>query len=79
MQTQVVADVHAVGLAEKKETPRGGVDDELLAAARACRPDVALVDIEMPGGDGISAAAALGEALPQCRTLIRRRSSTLRR
>ena len=47
-----------------------GRADELLAAARACRPDVALVDIEMPGGDGISAAAALGEALPQCRTLI---------
>jgi two-component system, NarL family, response regulator DesR len=47
-----------------------GRADELVAAARACRPDVALVDIEMPGGDGISAAAALREALPQCRTLI---------
>lgn len=44
--------------------------DELISAAKACRPDVALVDIEMPGGDGISAAAALHEALPQCRSLI---------
>jgi two-component system response regulator DesR len=44
--------------------------DELISAATACRPDVALVDIEMPGGDGISAAAALHEALPNCRSLI---------
>ena len=44
--------------------------DELVATAMANRPDVALVDIEMPGGDGISAAAALREALPQCRSLI---------
>jgi two-component system, NarL family, response regulator DesR len=44
--------------------------DEVVAAAIANRPDVALMDIEMPGGDGISAAAALHEALPQCRSLI---------
>src|SRR5438309_6834323 len=44
--------------------------DEVVAAAMAHRPDVALMDIEMPGGDGISAAAALHEALPQCRSLI---------
>jgi two-component system response regulator DesR len=44
--------------------------DEVVAAAMANRPDVALMDIEMPGGDGISAAAALHEALPQCRSLI---------
>ena len=30
-----------------------GRADELIATARTCRPDVALVDIEMPGGDGI--------------------------
>jgi len=35
--------------------------DEVVAAALACRPDIALMDIEMPGGDGISAAAALHE------------------
>ena len=33
--------------------------DEVVAAALASRPDIALMDIEMPGGDGISAAAAL--------------------
>jgi two-component system response regulator DesR len=44
--------------------------DELLASALESKPDVALVDIEMPGGDGIAAAAALHEKLPQCRSLI---------
>jgi two-component system response regulator DesR len=44
--------------------------DELLARALESKPDVALVDIEMPGGDGITAAAALHEKLPQCRSLI---------
>jgi two-component system, NarL family, response regulator DesR len=44
--------------------------DELVTVAVANRPDVALVDIEMPGGDGISAAAALHAALPRCRSLI---------
>ena len=41
--------------------------DEVVGAAIASRPDVALLDIEMPGGDGISSAAALHEALPHCR------------
>jgi two-component system response regulator DesR len=31
---------------------------------------VALLDIEMPGGDGLSAAAALKERLPSCRVII---------
>jgi two-component system response regulator DesR len=44
--------------------------DEVVAVAAATRPDVALLDIEMPGGDGISAAAALRETLPGCRSLI---------
>ena len=33
-------------------------------------PDVALVDIEMPGGDGLAAAQALRSALPSCRIVI---------
>jgi two-component system response regulator DesR len=33
-------------------------------------PDIALLDIEMPGGDGLTAAAALRERLPSCRTII---------
>jgi two-component system, NarL family, response regulator DesR len=47
-----------------------GRADEVVSAAIASRADVALLDIEMPGGDGISAAAALGDALPRCRSLI---------
>ena len=49
------------------EVARG---DELVAAALAARPDVAVVDIEMPGQDGISAASELRHSLPSCRTLI---------
>ena len=47
-----------------------GRGDELVAAALAARPDVAVVDIELPALDGISAAAALRQRLPSCRTLI---------
>ena len=47
-----------------------GRGDEVLAAAIAHRPDVALLDIEMPGGDGIEAARALATALPGCRAVI---------
>jgi two-component system response regulator DesR len=49
------------------EAARG---DEVLPAARAAAPDVALLDIEMPGGDGLSTAAVLRAALPACRVLI---------
>lgn len=44
--------------------------DEVLAAAREARPDVALLDIEMPGMDGIEAAAALRDELPETISLI---------
>jgi two-component system response regulator DesR len=47
-----------------------GRGDEVVPAALAARPDVALLDIEMPGGDGITAAAALHGQLPACRILI---------
>ncbi len=43
------------------EASRG---DEVVPRALAAKPDVALLDIEMPGGDGLAAAAALHEQLP---------------
>lgn len=49
------------------EAARG---DEVLPAALDAFPDVALLDIEMPGGDGLSAAAELKERLPACRVII---------
>ena len=47
-----------------------GRGDEVVEAALAVRPDAALLDIEMPGIDGLEAAAALHEALPGCKVLI---------
>ncbi len=44
--------------------------DEVLAAARAAQPDVALLDIEMPGQTGLEAAEELSRALPGCAILI---------
>jgi two-component system response regulator DesR len=49
------------------EVSRG---DEVLPAALGSLPDVALLDIEMPGGDGLAAAATLKERLPSCRVVI---------
>jgi two-component system, NarL family, response regulator DesR len=49
------------------EVARG---DEVVGAALAAQPDVALLDIEMPGGDGLVAAKALRESLPTCRSVI---------
>ena len=47
-----------------------GRGDEVLDAARGAAADVALLDVEMPGLDGIAAAGALREHLPTCRSLI---------
>ncbi|HTF06668.1 MAG TPA: response regulator transcription factor [Asanoa sp.] len=44
--------------------------DEILDAATRARPDVALLDIDLPGLDGISGAGQLRERLPDCRTVI---------
>ena len=44
--------------------------DAVIEEALRTNPDVALLDIEMPGQDGITAAAGLREKLPSCRVLI---------
>jgi two-component system, NarL family, response regulator DesR len=44
--------------------------DEVLAAALHVQPDVALLDIEMPGASGLDAAELLARELPGCRVLI---------
>jgi two-component system response regulator DesR len=49
------------------EVARG---DEVLAAALESQPDVALLDIEMPGNSGLEAAQILSQQLPSCRIAI---------
>jgi two-component system response regulator DesR len=44
--------------------------DAVVPAAREHRPDVAVLDIEMPGADGLEAAAVLRDELPETRVLI---------
>ena len=44
--------------------------DRVLETAEKTRPDVAFLDIDMPGLDGLAVAARLHERLPDCRTLI---------
>jgi two-component system response regulator DesR len=44
--------------------------DEIVATAVRELPDVAVVDIDLPGMDGLTAAAELHDKLPDCRTLV---------
>jgi two-component system, NarL family, response regulator DesR len=41
-----------------------------VPAALQRNPDVALLDIDLPGVDGLTAAAELHQRLPACRVLI---------
>jgi two-component system response regulator DesR len=47
-----------------------GRGDEVVDAAKANSVDVALLDIEMPGEDGLAAAARLHKSMPACRILM---------
>lgn len=49
------------------EVERG---DTIVDTAMSVRPDVALIDIDLPGLDGLTAAAQLRKKLPECRSLI---------
>lgn len=47
-----------------------GAGDRIIPEALAVRPDIALLDIELPGRSGLDAAAELRDTLPGCKVLI---------
>lgn len=49
---------------------QAGSGEEVVEAARRSRPDVALIDVQMPGRDGLEVTADLRAALPSCRVVI---------
>ncbi|MER7846707.1 response regulator transcription factor [Kitasatospora sp. NPDC096077] len=49
---------------------QAGSGPEALAMARAHQPDIAVLDLQMPGKDGIEVATELRRLLPDCRCMI---------
>jgi two-component system, NarL family, response regulator DesR len=49
---------------------RAASGDEAQATALQTRPDVALLDLQLPGPDGIEVARRLATQLPDCRCII---------
>ncbi len=47
-----------------------GRGEEVLPAALKTQPDLALLDIEMPGGNGLDAARLIHQRIPGCRIVI---------
>jgi DNA-binding NarL/FixJ family response regulator len=44
--------------------------DEAIVRAQECQPDVALVDVQMPGGGGLSAIRGIADVSPETATVI---------
>ncbi|MCQ4207211.1 response regulator transcription factor [Streptomyces longispororuber] len=60
-----------LGLEEDMEVvAQVAAGDVIVDKALECRPDVALLDIELPGRSGLDAAADLRDEVPDCRVLI---------
>ncbi|MFC9971077.1 DNA-binding response regulator [Spirillospora sp. NPDC127200] len=55
-------DIEVVGAVER--------GDQVVALAERTRPDVAVLDIDLPGMDGLDAAAELRARLPACRSVV---------
>ncbi|ETK31367.1 response regulator transcription factor [Microbispora sp. ATCC PTA-5024] len=47
-----------------------GSGEDIVPAALDARPDAAVIDTDLPGVDGLSAAARLGEKVPRCRVMV---------
>ncbi|WP_204056926.1 response regulator transcription factor [Microbispora corallina] len=47
-----------------------GSGEDIVPAALDVRPDAAVIDTDLPGVDGLSAAARLGEKVPRCRVMV---------
>jgi DNA-binding NarL/FixJ family response regulator len=41
-----------------------------VAAAKATKPDVALIDVALPGRDGVQTTRMIGETVPSCRIVL---------
>ncbi|MEV5276610.1 MULTISPECIES: response regulator transcription factor [unclassified Streptomyces] len=60
-----------LGLEEDMEVvAQVSAGDKIVSEALVSRPDVALLDIELPGRSGLDAAADLREEVPDCRVMI---------
>ncbi|WP_203978980.1 response regulator transcription factor [Planotetraspora silvatica] len=47
-----------------------GSAEDIVPTALDLQPDAAVIDVDLPGVDGLSAAARLGEKVPRCRVMI---------